>query len=56
MHPTPADLAARLGARWAALRAHPGVERARIAFRLHLRLLLALVVGAGIAAMVIHWA
>ncbi|MCM2334929.1 MAG: hypothetical protein NDI82_13425 [Anaeromyxobacteraceae bacterium] len=47
---------AEAGARLQALRAHPRVRRARAAIRLHGRLLLALVLGAGIASMVVHWA
>lgn len=53
MTPTPlADLRGRL----ALLRAHPRVRRARAALRLHGRLLLAVALVTGIAAMVIHWA
>jgi hypothetical protein len=54
--PTLAELRARLGARLAALRAHPRVRRGRAALRLHGKLLLALAIGAGIASMVVHWA
>jgi hypothetical protein len=47
-----------LAERWprlAALRDRPGVRRARAALRLHGKLLLALVLGAGIVSMVVHW-
>jgi len=47
---------ADLGARLRSLRGHPRVRRGRAALRLHRRLLLALTLAAGIAAMVIHWA
>jgi hypothetical protein len=50
--PTLAELRGRL----AGLRGRPRVRRARAALRLHRRLLLALLVGAGILSMVIHWA
>lgn len=52
LRPTLVDLPARLDA----LRAHPRVRRARAVLRLRGKLLLALLVGVGIASMVIHWA
>lgn len=50
--PKLAELSGRLGA----FKARPRVRRARAALRLHGRLLLALLLTAGIATMVVHWA
>lgn len=52
MPPTFLELRARL----TAFKADPRVRRLRAALRLHHRLILALVVGLGIATMVVHWA